>query len=41
MTVKDYSVLKGMTVQAVHYQIKTGKLKAKKIGSLWLVNVSK
>ena len=37
MTVKEYADKVEKTVQAIHYQIKIGKLEAKRIGSIWLV----
>lgn len=37
MTVKDFAVKRGITVQAVYMGIKSGKYDSKKIGSLVLV----
>jgi len=37
MTVKDYSVKKGITVDAVYKAIKRGKLPSRKLGTFTLV----
>jgi hypothetical protein len=37
MTIKDYATKKCITVAAVHKRIKTGRLKAKKLGNLYIV----
>jgi len=37
MTIKDYAMKHCITVAAVHKRIKTGRLKAKKLGNLYIV----
>jgi hypothetical protein len=40
-TVTEYAKIKGLSRRGVQKQIDTGKLKAKKIGSVWIIMVDK
>lgn len=39
MSVREYAKMRGISKQAVHKQIKKGKLKAEKIGNYYAVSV--